>query len=68
MADSRATLKEIVQYDIEYVFLSRGCQIRIASLATDHVHFGSAVAVSVADKLRDFSPEHFVLANVGVSH
>ena len=68
MADSRATLKQIVQYDIEYVFLSRGCQVRIASLTTDQVHFGSAVAVSVTDKLRDFSPEHYVLANVGVSH
>ena len=68
MADSRATLKQIVQYDIEYVFLSRGRQIRIASLTTDQVHFGSAVAVSVTDKLRDFSPEHYVLANVGVSH
>ena len=67
MADSRATLKQIVQHDIEYVFLSRGRQIRIASLTTDQVHFGSAVAVSVADKL-DFSPEHYVLANVGVSH
>ena len=52
MADSRATLKQIVQYDIEYVFLSRGRQIRIASLTTDQVHFGSAVAVSVTDKLR----------------
>ena len=69
MADSRATLKQIVQYHIEYVFLSRGRQIRIASLTTDQVHFGSAaVAVSVTDKLRDFSPEHYVLANVGVSH
>ena len=68
MADSRATLKQIVQYDIEYVFLSRGLQIRIASLTTDQVHFGSAVAVSVTDKLRDFSPEYYVLANVGVSH
>lgn len=64
MADSRATLKQIVQYDIEYVFLSRGRQIRIASLTTDQVHFGSAVAVSVTDKLRDSSPEHYVLANV----
>ena len=68
MADSRATLKQIVQYDIAYVFLSRVRQIRIASLTTDQVHFGSAVAVSVTDKLRDFSPEHYVLANVGVSH
>ena len=69
MADSRATLKQIVQYDIEYVFLSRGRQIRIASFTTDQVHFGSAAAVvSVTDKLRDFSPEHYVLANVGVSH
>ena len=68
MADSRATLKQIVQYDIEYVFLSRGRQIRIARLTTDQVHFGSAEAVSVSDKLRDFSPEHYFLANVGVSH
>ena len=66
MADSRATLKQIVQYDIEYVFLSRGRQIRIASLTTDQVHFGSAVAVSVTDKLWDFSPEHYLLAYVGV--
>ena len=69
MAGPGATLKQIVQYDIEYAFLSRGRQIRIASLTTDQVHlFGSAVAVSVTDKLRDFSPEHYVLANVGVSH
>ena len=68
MADSRATLKQIVQYDIAYVFLSRGRQIRVASLTTDQVHFGSAEAVSVTDKLRDSSPEHYVLANVGVSH
>ena len=66
MADSRATLKQIVQYDIEYVFLSRGRQIRIASLTTDQVHLGTVVAVSVTDKLRDFSPEHYVRANVGV--
>ena len=68
MADSKATLKQIVQYDIEYVFLScAGRQIRVASLTTDQVHFGSAEAVSVTDKIRDFSPEHYVLANVGVS-
>ena len=68
MADSRATLKRIVQYDIECVFLSRGRQIRIASLTRDQVHFGSALALSVTDKLREFSPECYVLANVGVSH
>ncbi len=41
----------------------------IESLTADQVHFCFAVAVSVTDKqLRDFSPEHYVLANVGVSH
>ena len=68
MADSRATLKQIVQYDIEYVFLSRGRQIRIASLTTDQVYFNCVVAESVTNKLREVSLKHYVLANLGVSH